>query len=542
MKKNDEHNVRSISFIVSLIKTEKKSIILMASILLAVMGASTLLPLFTAKIIDDGFQRNDRDSLIFFSILLFVVSTFIYIFYYICERIRLKTYRRVSYKLKSDVMSKLLKIDISYYNNKNSVSVFQQTDNDIRSITGLFGPDTVLSSMQIVLSIGYIFVLFFINWKLTIIVVFFIPIKFIITMIISNKNIKITKQLKNSETKFSLWYSDLINGMKTIRIFNITDHYEKEFALRQKDVLDSEYEQGKLNNLSQNIQLILLNLIISIIYIFAGIIMTEDHLSIGLVVSLQTYSLTTLDFITNFLNLIYGFSSIVPSAERYLQLFNIPSEKDTPDNIVKPANIKFEGVCFGFEGIDLFDNLNLNLSVGKKYAITGRNGIGKTTIINLILRFYSPIHGDIKMGNTNIETLPLDSYRSLFSVISQDCFFFNDSIRNNICLFNNYDEEKLLEIISDVQLSDLINEKSIDYNIGDNGCNISGGQRQKIALARAIICDRPFVILDEATSNIDKEWAVILEVLLNKYLKEKTVIWITHKNDAVKMMDEVITI
>ena len=186
------------------------------------------------------------------------------------------------------------------------------------------------------------------------------------------------------------------------------------------------------------------------------------------------------------------------------------------------------------------DHLNFKIKKYSKVAIIGENGSGKSTILSLLLRFLTPQSGEITMDGTDIARFGLDEYRSLFSVVNQEIYLFHDTIRNNICLYQQIPEASLMEVIHECGLSELINERSLDYYVGDNGSNLSGGQKQKISLARALIHDRPILIFDEATSNTDIFTEMMIDNLLKTTLKDKTVVLITHKQTVLKDMEAIL--
>lgn len=182
----------------------------------------------------------------------------------------------------------------------------------------------------------------------------------------------------------------------------------------------------------------------------------------------------------------------------------------------------------------MINDICLEIKEKEKIILIGKNGCGKTTFINTLLRFYDNISGVIKIDNVNIKDIDLNYYRDLFSVVSQDIYLFNDTIKNNICLYEEIPNEKIEQVLIDTNLQDFISKFGLDYVVGDNGCMLSGGQKQKIALARALIKDRPILIFDEATSNIDNVSEVYINSLLESKLKDKIVIIITHKINIIK--------
>lgn len=179
---------------------------------------------------------------------------------------------------------------------------------------------------------------------------------------------------------------------------------------------------------------------------------------------------------------------------------------------------------------------------GSKTAIIGRNGSGKTTIINLLTRLYEPENGQILLNGTNIADMSLQAYREMVSIVSQQIYLFNDSIRNNICLYKQVSDAMLKIACRDSGLEDFIKEVSLDYVVGQNGAMLSGGQKQKIALARALIHDKPIIIFDEATSNTDAYSEQQINALLHTGLRDKTVIVITHKKEVLSEVDQIVVL
>ena len=149
------------------------------------------------------------------------------------------------------------------------------------------------------------------------------------------------------------------------------------------------------------------------------------------------------------------------------------------------------------------NGIHLKIREGEKLALIGRNGSGKTTLVKLLLRFYKSQDGSIFLSDREIEEIPLKEYRGLFSVVSQEIYLFNDTIRNNVCMYRDFSEDAIRAVLDEVGLSEMVSERGMDFLVGINGALLSGGQKQKVALARALLHDRPVFIFDEATSNTD---------------------------------------
>lgn len=177
---------------------------------------------------------------------------------------------------------------------------------------------------------------------------------------------------------------------------------------------------------------------------------------------------------------------------------------------------------------------------GSKTALIGKNGTGKSTIIGLITRMYEPDQGKILLNGEDVLSFALSEYREIISVVSQQVYLFDNTIRNNICLYKKKSEEEIMQAVIDSGLKDFIDEVSLDYSVGQNGSLLSGGQKQKIAMARALLHDKSIIIFDEATSNTDVYSEMQINNLLHSRLKEKTVIVVTHKQEVLKEVDQII--
>lgn len=253
-------------------------------------------------------------------------------------------------------------------------------------------------------------------------------------------------------------------------------------------------------------------------------------------------------------------TGILPSAARFFEFLDQKEEsncdiiEDTSESEIYIYNkrkeiscvpeIEYQNVFFSYgqepEQKNVINGLNLCIPSGEKLALIGRNGCGKTTLINLLLRLDEIADGDILVDGKKISEFDLREYRKLFSVVSQQIYLFNDTIRNNICMYQQFDEAEILTVLEEVGLGELIRERGLDFIVGINGTSLSGGQKQKIALARALLHNRPIFIFDEATSNTDIDFEMRFRRMLKDRLIKKTVIFITHNADLLREADQIV--
>ena len=238
----------------------------------------------------------------------------------------------------------------------------------------------------------------------------------------------------------------------------------------------------------------------TLLYILGANLVFDRKLSVGSVFAFITYSAYVTGPISAILNIGYLLSGIIPSTKRYYAFLGLEEEPDHgKKSDLCPNDLRLEQVSFAYEKEKyILRNMDLSIPKGSKTAIIGRNGSGKTTIIHLLTRMYEPTGGKILLGSENISDLLLSEYRNMVSVVSQQIYLFNDKIRNNICLYKQVDHTVIEAACKDSGLEDFIKEVSLDHVVGQNGAMLSGGQKQKIALARALVHDKPIIIFDRS--------------------------------------------
>ena len=309
------------------------------------------------------------------------------------------------------------------------------------------------------------------------------------------------------------------------------------------------------NGITDNI---IVHLLTSLIYIIGANLVFDMQLSVGSVFAFITYSAYVTGPISAILNIGYLLSGIIPSTKRYYEFMALEEEKGNEESMTEPCfgDLELQNLSFSYEKDKaVLSDVNISFPKGSKTVLIGRNGSGKSTLISLLLQLYQPTSGKITLCGTDISELVLKDYRNMVSVVSQDIYLFNSSIRDNICMYKDIDDKfkwKVEKIYSSTEewekdfedlkrACDSENEKRTwDYVVGQNGAMLSGGQKQKIALARALVHNSPVIIFDEATSNTDVYSEHQINGLLHTKLKEKTVIIITHKQEILKEADQII--
>lgn len=513
-------------------------------ILILILNAifSLILPLLSKSIMDDGFIGGDQGVLI-----LRVMQTLILVIL-ICgidivkDKIRIGIQNDLKLNLSSNSFQHLSRLNMSYFDEKNDAEILNNLRMDIENICMVADNSLFFVFAQVFSIIGGMVGLFILNAKLAGLVILLIPIKYLIARYFAKKNKKIMQQYIESEEAYSKWFGDVVSGMREIKLFNLYQHKYVELQGYQERIVKSSKKANLLLTYNTTVEKITMQLLMSCIYILGAIQVFNLEISVGTTFAFISYSAYVTSPITAIMNIKQMLAGIFPSVERYVAFINIEEEQVEGEKVPSIGDIILTDVSMHYDTNPnkyAIQNLSLTIKAGSKTAVIGTNGSGKSTLINLLLRLYRYNSGSITMNGVEISSLNLDDYRSMFSVVSQDVVLFNGTIKDNLCLYKDFSDSAIKFAIQASGLEGFIKEHSLDYVVGERGTALSGGEKQKLSLARAILHDKPILILDEATANTD----VYSKKYIHNYLfeaTEKTVIIITHSDEVLQMMDNIV--
>ena len=535
-------NREAVRKLLALLKDYTKIISIIFGCLLISTVLNLCVPLLSRRIMDDGFIGGNKELLIKLVLCSLMVYLVISVIDIIKEKNRINISAKIQYSLSEQAFSHLMKMKASYFNNKNYAEILNNINVDIGNMTSIADEGVFFVVTQAFSMTGGVIGLFILNWRMTILVLLFIPIKYVVMKKFAKQRKKVMDDFINDSQKYARWFGDTIGGVREVKLFGILNYKHAEFSQKQSKVVE---RQKKLNILSQWNNIIdttLVQILVTVIYIIGANLVFKFQLSVGSVFAFITYSAYVTGPISAILNIGFLLSVIIPSTKRYYEFMNLQEETDK-GKLIKPefGNLKLEEVFFSYEtDKPILTDVNIEIPKGSKTVLIGKNGSGKSTIINLLTRMYEPTAGQIKLKGVNIFEITLESYRNMISVVSQQIYLFNDTIRNNICIYKKVSDEVIETACKDSGLEDFLKEVSLDYVVGQNGAMLSGGQKQKIALARALVHDKPIIIFDEVTSNTDVYSEHQINGLLHTRLKEKTVIIITHKQEILQDVDQIV--
>lgn len=537
-------NKEAVRRLLLLLGKYKKTIVVIVGCLLVSTGLNLCVPLISRRIMDDGFIGGNKKLLIELVLVSMVIYTINSLIDLIKEKKRVDISAKIQYFLSEQSFSHLMKLRVNYFNNTNYAETLNNINMDINQMTSVADSSVFFVITQAFSMTGGIIGLFIIDFRMTILVLLFIPIKCVVMKYFAKKQKQMMDEFIKKNQKYAKWFGDTVGGVREVKLFNILDRKHEEFDQNQKDIIEKQKQMNMLGQWNTITDSLMVQFLSTLLYILGANLVFDLQLSVGSVFAFITYSSYVTGPISAILNIGYLLSGIIPSTKRYYAFMDLEEETDNGETAALcPDDLKLQQVSFAYEKEKyVLKDVDILFAKGSKTAIIGRNGSGKTTIINLLTRMYEPTSGKIMLGTEDISELPLPEYRNMVSVVSQQIYLFNDTIRNNICLYKRVDDVIVEEACKDSGLEDFIKEVSLDYVVGQNGAMLSGGQKQKIALARALIHDKPIVIFDEATSNTDAYSEQQINGLLDTKLKEKTVIVITHKKEILNKVDQIVVL
>jgi ATP-binding cassette subfamily B protein/subfamily B ATP-binding cassette protein MsbA len=454
--------------------------------------------------------------------------------------------------MRMEIYNKILSLPLGFFSQERKGDIIARMSGDVQEVESSITGSLDMLIKNPILIIFYIGTLIFISWKLTLFVLVFAPLMMWLMGVIG-RNLK-----KKSTEAQALWsdtmsqVEETLGGLRVIKAFLAEKMMGARFdkvtgAMRRKNARVSTRQA-----LAHPVSEFLGTMMISIVLCFGGYLIIKDD--------------SFIDAPTFIFYMVILYSVIQPIKDLSRAAYNIPkglASMERIDKILDAQNtikesegakeltsfddaIRFEHVNFSYEsGRQILSDINLEIPKGKTIAIVGASGGGKSTMVDLIPRFYDVDSGSISIDGTDIRQFKLDSLRALMGNVNQEPILFNDTIFNNIAFgVENATEEQVIEAAKIANAHDFIMEKEEGYqtNVGDRGCKLSGGQRQRISIARAVLKNPPILILDEATAALDTESERAVQEPLKRLMSNRTTVAIAHRLSTIKDADEIIVV
>lgn len=450
-------------------------------------------------------------------------------------------------------------LSLRYYSERKAGDIISRFTNDVNMIQNTVSvtfTNLVKDPMLIIVFVG---MAFYISWKLTLISILIIPISTVFIIQIGWKLKKYSIRVQEKLSEFTSVLSETIYGSKIIRAFSMEHFENKRFEKKLRSYFRSLMKNAVYSNLTSPLtEFISIAIGVFIIWyggreIFSGQSLAPEEFLGYLIIVFQI--MTPIKDISTVNNRIQESAA---ASKRIFEILDTESDIIESENAVEKESfentIEFRDVWFRYdepypnsqeENRNVLKNVNFNISKNEKIAIVGLSGVGKSTLIDLLPRFYDVSAGEILIDGINIKDIKLPSLRKLFGIVTQEIILFNDTIKNNIA-YGDEDtpDDKIIEAAKNANAHDFILETELGYEtvIGERGIKLSGGQRQRIAIARALLKNAPIMVFDEATSSLDSESESLIQEAIDKLIQHKTSIIIAHRLSTIKNTDRILVI
>ena len=534
--------IKNILFFIKYIKPQWKTLLTVIVLTIVATGIGLYLPIINSNLVDKGILSKNFDYVLNISIiytLAYVVKGFIGL---LISSLTAIMNSKIRFKMNQDVFKEIERFKLSYFQNNDPTMIYNNITTDINNVSKLFDGNLLNVFTQMLYLIGGITCVFMINYKLALVAIAIIPIKYFSINFFSKKNKVLTKEYLSIHTDYARWFQDTIQGIRDIKVFNLYEKKENEFSKVKTKFIKYERMFSIISSAKEEFDNFITQFIIIIIYILGTFFIIKNELTYGTIVAFLTYLVYVSTPISYLTNIKFIFSGIIPSAKRLKEIFETEKEiynQKIPVSVLKEDSIiELKGVSYSFADKKLIDDIDLTFKVGEIVALVGDNGSGKTTIGNLLLRFIEPNEGAILLDGINIKEMDLNSYREMFAVADAKSHLFQERLSYNI----NFNEKEIDEIDDIIQKSQLKNSEIVLMRSQLKLCesNVSSGEKQKIIIARVFYADKQISIFDEATANLDKKSRENIEEVMVKNSKNSLKIIITHSKDILQYVDQIV--
>ena len=501
------------------------------------------LPSSIVDIISPKMNMNKIKNITILLACLYIISA---IFTYVEGLSMIKVANGYAKKLRSSISEKINKLPLKFFDHNLSGDILSRVTNDVDTIAQSLNNSLSTLVSSITLFIGSIIMMFVTNYIMAITAIVSSFIGFILMFIILNKSQRYFTARQRELGKLNGYIEEIYSGLNVVRSCNAKDETINEFDKLNDKLYDCNRKSQFLSGLMQPIMGFIGNFSYVAVCIVGALLVSKSVISFGVIVAFIMYVRLFTNPLSQIAQAMTSMQSTAAASERVFGLLE-EVEMDSENDITKKldkhkvkGNIEFKNVKFGYDKDKIIINdFTAKVKAGEKIAIVGPTGAGKTTMVNLLMKFYDINDGDILIDGTSIKELKRDNIHSLFTMVLQDTWLFNGTVKENI-IYNqkHVSNKKVEEVCKVVGVDHFIKTLPNGYDslISDND-SVSSGQRQLLTIARGMISDSPFLILDEATSNVDTRTEELVQKAMDKLMENKTSFIIAHRLSTIKNAD-----
>lgn len=505
-----------------------------------------LSPQVTLRVIDRVIIGGERELLAKLLLLILIIGVGRCIFQYLKELIFDLVSSKISVNIRKDLFNHLQSLSLNFFDKNNTGELMSRVKDDVDKIWSAVGFVSMLIIEVIIHTSLVLFFMYRLSPTLAIIPTIILPLMGALALLMERKLGGVFEAISEQNAQLNTVAQENLSGVRTVKAFAREKHEIKKFLSHNKKYYELNMNQSKVFIKYYPYFQFVTKLLPMVVIIVGGMQVIDGEISLGTLSAFAEYSMNIvwpmemLGWLSN------DFASAIASAKRIKKLYAEKPLITEPQNPVMLDEVKglvqFDHVTFGLEDKSILSDISFQLEAGKTIGIMGATGTGKSSIINLLQRFYDVSEGEIKLDGVNIKELSLRQLRKSISLVMQDVFLFSDTISENVKMGKrlHVKQEDIIDAAEDAQAREFIERMDEQYEtvVGERGVGLSGGQKQRISIARALAKNAPILVLDDSTSALDMETEHMIQKALTQ--KDSTKIIIAHRISAVRSADEII--
>ncbi len=524
--------------------------IILGCLLVAVgLVLSLAVPLLSQRIIDDGLLRRDIHKINQLGLVFLVVAVASYVVGTWRQYVFVVVQQRVMVDLRTELTRHVFRLPMQYLNREAPGYLMSRVDGDVGSLAGLMTDKFVQAAFDLLTLLCTAAILIYLNWKLAVLISVLIPLYLVSLRYFSAKTYSINHELREIYAQLSSKLQEMLASIYAIKIFNREDSEAAAYVKLQKRAVSVNLRMVRINLLSSLIVGCILTMSPLVVIWYGGLQVARARMTIGSLFAFNMYLAYLFGPLRSLYDSVLSFQSSLASLERVHEIRSVAEQeayeaKGYKDDSLAPGKVEFRGVSFSYDrGHEaVLQGLNFRADGGRTTAIVGRSGEGKTTIFNLLLKIYEEYEGTILVDGKDLKMIELESLRQAIKLVPQDPLLLNRTALENITYGRAGASEAEARTAATIARADeFIMKLPNGYQtvIGDRGITLSGGEKQRIALARALMGDPKVLLLDEATSFLDSDTESEVQEAMESAFRGRTCIVVAHRLNTVLKSDKI---
>ncbi len=532
-----------------------KGLLIFAIIITIIYNLLALVtPLLSGRLLDylkDRVDNNfDIDYVVVWQYIITLISIFtlLFVLTYIGNLIITRVSKKIVATLRHDSFDSLSRIPVSYFDHNQIGDIISIMSYDIDTVSTSLSNDVVTIFSSFIQITGSLILMIIISWKLCLVFAITLPISVLFSRIMLKKLHPLFRARSNKLGIMNGYSEEIITGIKTIKSYSKEDYTLEKYKVVNKDAADAMYKADYHGCVMGPTMNFINQFTTALICVVGALLCIYEGFTYGYISAFTQYSKKFAGPINEMANIATDIGSALAAAERVFALIdeapeNVNDNKDAKEIITTEGKIKFDHVKFGYTDTPVLKDFSLDVLSGKKIAIVGKTGAGKTTIINILMRFYDINSGKITLDDIDTKDITRSSLRHQFAMVLQDTWLFEGTVYENLAYGNpNVTQDDVIEACKKAHIHSFIMQLPNGYStiLKENGGNISKGQKQLLTIARAMLLKSSILILDEATSNVDTKTEMDIGDAMNKLMEGKTSFIIAHRLSTIKNADTIL--